>query len=306
MRRFRAHLTYANVMVTLLAFVVFAGGAAYAANTVFSSDIVDGEVKTNDLAASAVASGKIADQQVKNQDLGLGASSSNTIADGGVQGIDVKDNTLKGADIDESTLSNIGGGGPAGGDLFGTYPNPTIKANAVGGGKVADESLTLADIKDESLTGHDIQDNTIGGADVNESLLDYGVSVASFSSHDPANFELGVDTQVISLTDGRSGGLLSVPFNARLIVTASVTVHLFSESSAFCQARIAPAGGSYSAISQYAFLRPIAADYLGSIPISAGADIGPGTYNVQIVCTGEVTGTAEFERADLTAVATSR
>ena len=33
--RFRARLTYANVMVTLLAVVVLAGGTAYAANTVF-------------------------------------------------------------------------------------------------------------------------------------------------------------------------------------------------------------------------------------------------------------------------------
>jgi hypothetical protein len=41
-------LTYANVMVTLLTFVVLAGGAASAANTVFSSDIVNGEVKTLD------------------------------------------------------------------------------------------------------------------------------------------------------------------------------------------------------------------------------------------------------------------
>ena len=45
MRRIRSHLTYANVMVTLLAFVVLAGGTAFAANTVFSTDIVDGEVK---------------------------------------------------------------------------------------------------------------------------------------------------------------------------------------------------------------------------------------------------------------------
>ena len=44
----RKHLTYANVMVTILAFIVL-GGAAYAANTVFSSDIVDNQVFSADV-----------------------------------------------------------------------------------------------------------------------------------------------------------------------------------------------------------------------------------------------------------------
>ena len=38
---------------------------AYAANTVFSADIVDGEVKTADLAANAVTARKIRDNEVK-------------------------------------------------------------------------------------------------------------------------------------------------------------------------------------------------------------------------------------------------
>jgi len=71
----------------LAVLLVVTGGTAYAldgSNTVFSDDIVNGEVKSADLAVDSVASGKIADQQVKNADLGAGASSSNTIADGGI------------------------------------------------------------------------------------------------------------------------------------------------------------------------------------------------------------------------------
>ena len=90
--------------------LVLTGGTAYAldgSNTVFSDDIVNGEVKSGDLAVDSVASGKIADQQVKNADLGVGASSSNTIADGGIQGIDVKNDTLTGTKILESSLAKV-------------------------------------------------------------------------------------------------------------------------------------------------------------------------------------------------------
>ena len=46
----RGRLSYANVMSTIAVLFAVGGGAAYAANTVFSSDIVNGEVKTQDIA----------------------------------------------------------------------------------------------------------------------------------------------------------------------------------------------------------------------------------------------------------------
>ena len=42
-------------------------------------------------------------------------------------------------------------GDPAGGDLIGTYPDPSIAANAVNSAKVSDDSLTGADIDESSL-----------------------------------------------------------------------------------------------------------------------------------------------------------
>ena len=49
LRKLRARLTYANVMSTVAVFVAVGTGGAYAANTVFSTDIVDGQVKSADV-----------------------------------------------------------------------------------------------------------------------------------------------------------------------------------------------------------------------------------------------------------------
>ena len=54
MRGIRGRLTYANVMATLAFVIAVAGGTAYAANTVFSTDIVNGEVNAADIATGAV------------------------------------------------------------------------------------------------------------------------------------------------------------------------------------------------------------------------------------------------------------
>jgi hypothetical protein len=110
-KRVREHIR-SNLVGYGALFLALTGGVAWAnhpggADTISSGDIINGEVKNNDLGADSVGSGKIADQSVKNADLATGASSSNTIADGGIQGIDVKNNTLTGTQINESTLSGI-------------------------------------------------------------------------------------------------------------------------------------------------------------------------------------------------------
>jgi len=49
LKRLRSRLTYANIAALIALFLSLLTVAAYAAITVFSSDIVDGEVKTQDL-----------------------------------------------------------------------------------------------------------------------------------------------------------------------------------------------------------------------------------------------------------------
>lgn len=95
MRTIRAHMTYANVISTLCLVLILGGGAAYAANTVFSTDIVDGEVKSADIGTNEVRSSDVRDDtrsnggltsadiapdEIKNSDIGTFAVDSDQIA----------------------------------------------------------------------------------------------------------------------------------------------------------------------------------------------------------------------------------
>lgn len=127
-QRIRSHLTYANVMATIAVFLVLTGGTAIAlngSNTVFSDDIVNGQVKAADIGSNAVGSGKI--------------------ADGSVQGVDILDGTVDSPDI-----------------LDGGVGNNDVAKNAITSGKVKDESLTGADVLNDSLTGLDVAESSLG------------------------------------------------------------------------------------------------------------------------------------------------
>jgi hypothetical protein len=103
LRALRNRLTYANVVATLALMIAVAGGTAYAANTVFSSDIVNGEVRTADISdANGVRS-----VDVRNDNLTGGGLGSVDIANDSLSGLDIAESTLQG--VDAGTVGGLQG-----------------------------------------------------------------------------------------------------------------------------------------------------------------------------------------------------
>jgi hypothetical protein len=128
--RVREGLSYANVMATIAVFIAL-GGGSYAAvnlkkNSVRATNIAKGAVTSPKIAKNAVTSAKVKDGSLLSQDFKPGQLLAGPKGDTGPTG------------------PSGPATGPAGGDLVGNYPNPSIGTAKVDASKLKDGAVTSA------------------------------------------------------------------------------------------------------------------------------------------------------------------
>src|SRR2546423_5352937 len=128
MKAMRSRLTYANVMVTILTFIVLSGGTALASYVISSNsqvgpgtisghkppagdhaNVISGSLSGQDLATGAVSVSKIASGSVVGSKLAPSAVTTAKVLDDSLTGADINESTLNGSQITGVDAATVGG-----------------------------------------------------------------------------------------------------------------------------------------------------------------------------------------------------
>jgi hypothetical protein len=134
-----------DVMAAIACFGVLAGGTAYAANTIGSTDIIDGQVKSVDIGDGEVNSADVKDQSLTTFDVST------------FLGADIVDGSLTGADIQDGSIGPV-----------------EIAAGSLTTNQVASDTFLGTDLRAETLTSREIRNGNLNDEDIGQ------VAVADF------------------------------------------------------------------------------------------------------------------------------
>jgi hypothetical protein len=153
-----------NAIALVALFFAVSGGTAMAldgSNTVFSDDIVNGQVRTGDMAAGAVTISRLANNAVNSPRVADDTLRSEDILDGEIRAIDVAFGTLRGDEILDGT---IGGNDLVDDGVTGDDVNEATLFN--------DQSLTSADLGEGSVGTSELGAGSVGASELGDAIVD--------------------------------------------------------------------------------------------------------------------------------------